>query len=143
MDTMDTRHLVGYVFLGLSIAVFVLTLREIYIAIRLKKYGKKAFGKIIGVKRLPGRDKYGQYSNALIIEIDSENEKFTYDCLNSHMKNFPYGKVPILYLKNNHGKRICNIDSWYILLTNAIFYFAISLALTIPYFIVNFTSVKN
>ena len=71
------------------------------------------------------------------------NNLYSLEQLNSHMKNFPYGKVPILYLKNNHGKRICNIDSWYILLTNAIFYFAISLALTIPYFIVNFTSVKN
>ena len=85
---MDTRHLVGYVFLGLSIALFILTFREIYLAIRLKKYGKKAFGKIIGVKRLPGRDRYGQYSNALIIEVDAENGKFSCDCLNSHLTNF-------------------------------------------------------
>jgi hypothetical protein len=140
---MDTRHLVGYVFLGLSIAVFVLTLREIYIAIRLKKNGKKAFGKITGVKQLPGSDRNGQYSKALIIEVDTENGKFSYDCLNSHMTNFPYGKVPILYLEVKYGKRICNIDSWYILLTDAILYFAISLALTIPYFIINFTSIKN
>jgi hypothetical protein len=140
---MDTRHLVGYVFLGLSIAVFVLTLREIYIAIRLKKNGKKAFGKITGVKQLPGRDRNGQYSKALIIEVDTENGKFSYDCLNSHMTNFPYGKVPILYLEVKYGKRICNIDSWYILLTDAILYFAISLALTIPYFIINFSSARN
>lgn len=140
---MDARHFSGFVFLGLSIALFFLTLREIYNAIRLKKYGKKAFGKIIGVKRLRGRDRYGQYSNALIIEVETENDKFTYDCLNSHNTNFPYGKVPIIYLKNKQGQRICNIDSWYILLTNAIFYFVISLALTIPYFIVNFTSVRN
>jgi hypothetical protein len=140
---MDTRHLVGFVFLGLSIALFILTLREIYIAIRLKKNGKRAFGKITGVKQLPGRDRNGQYSKALIIEVDTENGKFSYDCLNSDMKNFPYGKVPILYIEKKNGKKICNIDSWYILLTNAIFYFAISMALTIPYFIVNFTSVKN
>jgi hypothetical protein len=140
---MDTRNLVGYVFLGLSIALFILTLREIIIAIRLKKNGKKAFGKIIGVKRLPARDRYGQYSNALIIEVDTENDKFTYESLHSHIPHFPYGKVPILYLEKKNGGKNCNIDSWYILLTNAIFYFAISLALTIPYFIVIFTSVKN
>jgi hypothetical protein len=140
---MDTRHLVGYVFLGLSIALFILTFREIYLAIRIKKNGKKAFGKIIGVKWLPGKDRNKQYRNALIIEVETENDKFTYDCLYSHITNFPYGKVPILYLKNNKGKRICTIDSWYILLINAFFYFVISLALTIPYFIINFSSARN
>ena len=49
--------------------LFFLVLKDVYKAILLKKKGKKAFGKVIEVRRLQGKDKYGHYSNALVIEV--------------------------------------------------------------------------
>lgn len=140
---MDKREAIGYVFLVLSATVFIFfVLMDVYKAILLKKKGKKAFGKVIEVRRLQGKDKYGQHSNALVIEVKAENNTFIYDCLNSSI-DYPFGKVPILYLEKKNGKRICAVDSWLFLLTDAIIFFAISLALTIPYFIVIFNNVNK
>ena len=139
---MEIRTIVGYVFLGASIVVFVfLVLKDLYKAFLLKQKGKKAFGKVISIKRLPGRDKYGVQSNALVIEVQAEDDKFTFDCLNTHW-DFPQAKVPVLFIKKKNGKVICSVDSWYVLLTDAIIFFAISLALTIPYFIIMNTEIR-
>ena len=139
---MEIRTIVGYVFLGASIVVFVfLVLKDLYKAFLLKQKGKKAFGKVISIKRLPGRDKYGVQSNALVIDVQAEDAKFTFDCLNTHW-DFPHAKVPVLFIKKKNGKVICSVDSWYVLLTDAIIFFAISLALTIPYFIIMNTEIR-
>ena len=140
---MTKREVLGYVFLALSAIVFIfLVLKDVYKAILLKKKGKKAFGKVIEVRRLQGKDKYGQYSNALVIEVKTENNTFIYDCLNSSI-DYPFEKVPIVYVDKKNGKRICAVDSWLFLLTDAIIFFGISLALTIPYFIVIFNNVNK
>jgi hypothetical protein len=140
---MDKREVVGYVFLALSAIVFIfLVIKDVYKAILLKKKGKKAFGKVIEVRRLPSKDKYGQYSNALVIEVKAENNTFIYDCLNSSI-DYPFEKVPIVYLEKKNGKRICAVDSWLFLLTDAIIFFGMSLALTIPYFIAIFNNVNK
>ena len=140
---MDKREAIGYVFLALSAIVFVfLVIKDVYKALLLKKKGKKAFGSVIEVKRLQGKDKYGQHSNALVIEVKAENNTFIYNCLNSSI-DYPFGKVPIVYIEEKNGKRICAVDSWLFLLTDAIIFFGISLALTIPYFIVIFNNVKK
>ena len=50
---MTKREVIGYVFLALSAIVFIfLVLKDVYKAILLKKKGKKAFGKVIEVRRL-------------------------------------------------------------------------------------------
>ena len=140
---MTKRGVLGYVFLALSAIVFIfLVLKDVYKAILLKKKGKKAFGKVIEVRRLQGKDKYGQYSNALVIEVKTENNTFIYDCLNSSI-DYPFEKVPIVYVDKKNGKRICAVNSWLFLLTDAIIFFGISLALTIPYFIVIFNNVNK
>ncbi|MFM7662401.1 MAG: hypothetical protein ACKO6A_07030 [Bacteroidota bacterium] len=140
---MDKRELIGYVFLALSAIVFIFfVIKDVYKAILLKKKGRKAFGKVIGVRYLQGKDKNGQYSKALVIEVKADNNTFIYDCLNSSI-DYPFGKVPIIYLEKKNGKRICAVDSWLFLLTDAIMFFAISLALTIPYFIVIFNNVNK
>ena len=130
---MDKREAVGYVFLALSAIVFIfLVLNDVYKAILLKKKGKKAFGKVIEVRLLQGKDKYGQYSNAPVIEVKAENNTFIYDCLYSSI-DYPFGRVPIVYLEKKSGKRICAVDSWLFLLTDSIIFFGISLVL--PYLI--------
>lgn len=139
---MDTRTIVGYAFLGASIVVFVfLVLKDLYTAFLLKTKGKTAFGKVISIKRLPGRDKSGVQSHALVIEVQAEDNEFTFDCLNTHW-DFPHTKVPVLFIKKTNGKVISSVDSWYVLLTDAIIFFAISLALTIPYFIIMNTEIR-
>ncbi len=134
---MSLRFYMPYIYLAISIILFILfVLPDIIKAIRLKKYGIKAKGKLVEVKTLRGSDKYGNKNKSLIIRVKNDDVDFTFECLNTSAYPDLIGNYSVVYIKRGEGKQpLCDIDSWVIMLANAIIISLICFALVFLFFI--------
>lgn len=137
---MSLKFYIPFILLGIAVVLFLFfVLPDVIKAIRLKKYGTKAKGKLVEVKTLRGKDKFGAHNKSLIIRVKNDEVDFTFECLNTSASPDLIGNYPVVYIKRGDGKQLlCNIDSWSIMLTNAIIVLLICFALVFLFFILYF-----
>lgn len=125
-----------YVFLALGLIIFALmVVKDLVRAIYLKRKGIKAYGKLVGVNTLSGRDKWGKDHKSIQIQVNHGNTSFTFECLHTQVHADVFGKIPVVFIPRENAQPICDIDSWSILLTDAIIWMVVSSCLVAGYFL--------
>jgi hypothetical protein len=130
------KEYLRYFFLVIGLALFIfLVLKDLIRAIYLKSKGTRAYGTIVRVNTLPGRNRLGQDHKSIHIQVKHEGTTFTFECLHTQVPSDVYGKIPVVFIRKENAPPICDIDSWTVLLTDAILWMIVSLCLVAGYFL--------